>query len=97
MVVNDLSPSNINVVSQKSIGADEVQLCAQALCLESMLNTVVPEGALFYGQTKRRLIVVFDAELRELTLDVIAKCRELLVTAKTPAPFTKIKNVIVVH
>jgi CRISPR-associated exonuclease Cas4 len=72
--------------------ADEVQLCAQALCLESMLNTVVPEGALFYGQTKRRLIVVFDAELRELTLDVIAKCRELLVTAKTPAPIYEEKK-----
>lgn len=34
--------------------ADEVQLCAQALCLEEMTGRPVPEGALFYAETKRR-------------------------------------------
>ena len=47
--------------------ADEVQLCAQALCLEEMTGHAVPEGALFYAETKRRLVVPFDAELRRLT------------------------------
>jgi CRISPR-associated exonuclease Cas4 len=47
--------------------ADEVQLCAQALCLEEMTGRAVPEGALFYAETKRRLAVPFDAELRLLT------------------------------
>ena len=41
--------------------ADEVQLCAQAMCLEEMLNVEVPSGALFYGTTRRRMEVRFDA------------------------------------
>ena len=41
--------------------ADLVQLCAQALCLEEMLGTPVPAGALFYGETRRRHDVAFDA------------------------------------
>ena len=43
---------------------DRVQLCAQAICLEEMLGTAVPAGALFYGKSRRRQDVVFDAELR---------------------------------
>jgi CRISPR-associated exonuclease Cas4 len=46
--------------------ADEMQPCAQALCLEVMTGRPVPEGALFYGETKRRVVVPFDAELRRL-------------------------------
>ncbi len=53
--------------------ADEVQLCAQALCLEEMLSVPVPVGALFYGKTRRRRHdVAFDTPLRTLTLEVIA-------------------------
>lgn len=44
----------------KAHRADEVQLCAQAICLEEMCNVDVPEGALFYGVTRRRLPVTFD-------------------------------------
>lgn len=53
--------------------ADEVQLCAHGLCLEEMTGTPVPEGALFYAQTKRRVVVPFDAELRALTKAVFAE------------------------
>jgi CRISPR-associated exonuclease Cas4 len=49
--------------------ADEVQLCAQALCLEEMTGRPVPEGALFYGETRRRVVVSFNAALRNLTED----------------------------
>lgn len=52
----------------KAHRADEVQLCAQAICLEEMFGTSVPEGALFYGVTRRRLAVSFDDDLR-LCLD----------------------------
>jgi CRISPR-associated exonuclease Cas4 len=65
--------------------ADEVQLCAQALCLEHMLAHPIPEGALYYGQTRRRTAVAFDAPLRELTLDTIAKVRAMLESAQTPS------------
>lgn len=68
----------------KAHRADEVQLCAQALCLEVMLEQVIGGGALFYGQTRRRKDVPFDAGLRELTLRVIADTRAMLVSGKTP-------------
>ena len=44
--------------------ADELQLCAQAMCLEEMLCCPVPEGALYYGETRRRTPVRFSPELR---------------------------------
>jgi CRISPR-associated exonuclease Cas4 len=65
--------------------ADEVQLCAQALCLEEMTSRPVPEGALFYAETKRRTIVAFDVELRRLTETTIDQLRELFATNRTPA------------
>ena len=66
--------------------ADEVQLCAQAMCLEEMLEKPVPEGALFYGRSRRRKAVVFDAELRELTERVAADTWSLLAAGDTPTP-----------
>lgn len=68
----------------KAHRADEVQLCAQALCLESMLHQSVPAGALYYGQTRRRADVLFDAELRQLTLDTIVAVRTMIAAGKTP-------------
>ncbi|MES1954818.1 CRISPR-associated protein Cas4 [Salinisphaera hydrothermalis] len=68
----------------KAHRADEVQLCAQALCLEEMLECEIGEGALFYGQTKRRSRVEFDQTLRELTVQVIDETRSLLTSGRTP-------------
>ena len=62
----------------KAHRADEVQLCAQALCLESMLDQQIHAGALYYGATRRRVDVCFDDELRQLTLDTIAAVRSML-------------------
>lgn len=64
--------------------ADEVQLCAQALCLEEMTGQQVPEGALFYAVTKRRVVVPFDAELRQLTEDVTLAFAAILAEGRTP-------------
>lgn len=65
--------------------ADEVQLCAQALCLEEMTGRPVPEGALFYALTKRRLVVPFDTELRRLTEDTAAAFAALVAERRTPS------------
>ena len=70
----------------KAHHADEVQLCAQALCLEEMLGMPVLEGALFYGETRRRLPVVFDTELREMTRQSIEACRTMVRVGQTPPP-----------
>ena len=66
--------------------ADEVQLCAQALCLEEMTGRPVPEGALFYAETKRRVVVAFDADLRQLTQATAADLAEVFRTGRTPPP-----------
>lgn len=68
----------------KTHRADEVQLCAQALCLEAMLSCHIPSGALFYGKTRRRKDISFDAELRQLTQDTITATRDLLIEGRTP-------------
>lgn len=64
--------------------ADEVQVCAQALCLEEMTGCRVPEGALFYGETKRRVTVRFDDELRRYTEETVTKLRDVFSTLQTP-------------
>jgi CRISPR-associated exonuclease Cas4 len=66
--------------------ADEVQLCAQALCLEEMTGRRVPEGALFYGETRRRVTVPFDASLRKLTEDTALAFAALIAEGRTPPP-----------
>ena len=64
--------------------ADEVQLCAQALCLEEMLNVTIPSGCLFYGKTRRRTKVSFDDELRTVTIETIERLHELITKRVTP-------------
>lgn len=65
---------------------DEVQLCAQALCLEEMLEQAIPRGYLYYGKPRRRTEVIFDATLRGKTTETISNVRTLLDTGQTPAP-----------
>lgn len=69
---------------------DKVQLCAQAICLEEMLDTGVACGALFYGRNRRRQDVFFDDALRQETEDAAEKLHELIASGRTPGPvYTK--------
>lgn len=70
----------------KKNDADRVQLCAQALCLEDMLDIVIAEGALYYGQTHRRQTVTFDEILRRKTIGTIHAVQELLAQIVLPPP-----------
>lgn len=70
----------------KAHDADKVQLCAQALCLEDMLGLPVPEGALFYGATRRRQAVNFDDALRGLTAQTAKSVHDLLQNGRLPLP-----------
>jgi len=68
----------------------EVQLCAQALCLEEMLDVNISEGALYYGKAGRRLEVVFTTDLRSETEQAAARLHELVCSGHTPkASFEK--------
>jgi CRISPR-associated exonuclease Cas4 len=66
--------------------SDKVQLCAQALCLEEMLDVHISEGALFYGRTRHRLDVVFDEPLRRETEEITLKTRQIITSGETPPP-----------
>lgn len=66
--------------------ADEVQLCAQGLCLEEMTGQPVPEGALYYAETHRRVTVPFDANLRALTEATVTALAQVFSNRKIPAP-----------
>lgn len=70
----------------KANRCDEVQLCAQAVCLEEMLSVRVPAGALFYGRTRRRTDVRFDADLRSITERAARRLHALFESRRTPGP-----------
>ncbi len=63
---------------------DEVQLCAQAMCLEEMLLTEIPGGYLYYGESRRRTEVVFSQELRTYVEDICREMHELYQRGYTP-------------
>lgn len=71
--------------SLKAHRADEVQLCAEALCLEEMTGRDVPEGALFYGKRRRRVPVTFDHDLRALTIGIAGDARAAFAAGHVPA------------
>lgn len=63
---------------------DEVQLCAQALCLEEMHRTRIDRGALYYGKNRRRKEIAMDESLRGATLDLIHSLRNMIQSQRTP-------------
>ena len=73
----------------KADNCDKVQLCAQAMCIEEMLSLAIPEGALFYGQTRHRHGVVFDAILRREVEDTAQRAHTLIASGRTPPPIYK--------
>jgi len=63
---------------------DRVQLCAQAMCMEEMLDVEIPAGALFYGKIRRRQDVDFDIALRSETEAAAKRLHELVESGITP-------------
>lgn len=68
----------------KEGNADALQLCAQAMCLEAMLCCEIPEGALYYGQTRRRERISFTEELRTQVKNLLTQMHELSQRGHTP-------------
>ncbi len=62
----------------------KVQVCAQALCLEEMLNIKIPHAFIYYASSERRLKVQLDSEIRSLTKETIQKVKSLLASQKIP-------------
>ncbi len=63
---------------------DDIQLCAQALCLEEMFRTEVPIGYIYHAASKRRREVIFGQQLRDETEKTIIAVRELLASGRVP-------------
>lgn len=70
--------------SPKIDACDEVQLCAQAICLEEMLKTSILQGAFFYGKPRRRKEVDISDNLRQQTEDAARQLHMLLASGITP-------------
>lgn len=83
---DELKPVEYKRGKPKPEPMDEIQLCAQALCLEEMTGQRINEGALWYMQTSHRLPITFSPELRAKTFAIIDQVRSLLNSGKTPAP-----------
>lgn len=94
------SPSGISIPGQEGLwqpypveykrgvpkvtDADRLQLCAQAMCLEEMLCCDIPEGALFYGEIRRREVVDLDEALRDQVRKLLDKMHDLYRRSYTP-------------
>lgn len=63
---------------------DTLQLCGQAMCLEEMLCCDIPEGALYYGEIRRRERVVFTPELRGQVRELLTQMHDLYKRGHTP-------------
>lgn len=63
---------------------DEVQLCAQAICLEEMLGTKIDKGAIYYGENRRREEILFSDELRARVYELTEEMHQLFRKGYTP-------------
>ncbi len=68
---------------------DDVQLCAQAMCLEEMLGSTVPAGAIYHIRSKRRREILFTPQLRSKTARAATRLHELIDRRSTPLPVPK--------
>lgn len=74
----------------KEDSTDEVQLCAQVICLEEMLKCSISEGAIYYFKIRKRISIPITNELRTETINLSKKFHELIASEKTPkAKYTK--------
>ena len=65
---------------------DDLQLAAQALCLEEMTDKSVPKGAIFHASSKRRREVIIDGNLKDAVITTITEIRTCLDSGKLPPP-----------
>jgi CRISPR-associated exonuclease Cas4 len=77
-------PVEFKVGKRREFENDDVQLCAQALCLEEMLGVAISRGAIFHAQSKRRREVEFNADLRARTEQAAADVHQFLTNDSVP-------------
>lgn len=80
----DLVPIEYKHGSPKENNADELQLCAQAVCLEEMFQTGIAKGFLYYGENRRRSLVEFTDDLRSEVKKMTEEMHALFQRGHTP-------------
>jgi CRISPR-associated exonuclease Cas4 len=65
---------------------DELQVCAQALCLEEMTGQEIRQGYIYYAHSHQRVLVEIDQALRQMAIETIGLVTNLLMTGKMPTP-----------
>lgn len=73
----------------KEDNEDELQLCAQAICLEEMFQVDISKGYLYYGENRRRTCVEFTQELRDMVMKYSKEMHDLFQRGYTPNVKTK--------
>ena len=68
---------------------DNIQLCAQALCLEEMTGQTIAQGEIFYWRSRQRITIPFDDDLRQRTETTISHAHRLITTNHIPAPISQ--------
>jgi CRISPR-associated exonuclease Cas4 len=71
---------------------DDVQLCAQAICLEEMLGCKISHGYFYYGQIRHRHKVLLNKNLRDIVNDLSGQMHKLFDVNHTPETDRKLKN-----
>jgi CRISPR-associated exonuclease Cas4 len=71
---------------------DDVQLAAQALCLEEMLGTSIERGAIFHAGSKRRRVIEVTVPLRKEVAMVVTAIRAMLANDRLPEPTTETRR-----
>jgi CRISPR-associated exonuclease Cas4 len=81
---DQIYPVEYKVGSSAKWKNDHLQLCAQALALEEMLNINIPRAFMYYAASHQRLIVDLNDDLRCQTIKTIEQVRQMLITTKCP-------------
>ncbi len=84
-----LFPVEFKIGKRRQWTNDDVQLCAQALCLEEMFGIAVPRGAVFHGDSKRRREVELSLDLRVKTEETSRMLHRLLLNDRIPSAIYK--------
>jgi CRISPR-associated exonuclease Cas4 len=84
-----LFPVEYKKSKRRQFDNDDVQLCAQALCLEEMLGCRIERGAIFHAASKRRREIDFDTPLRALTEATVADLHRMMEARTVPAAVLK--------
>jgi CRISPR-associated exonuclease Cas4 len=82
---DEIIPVEYKKGKKREFDNDNIQLAAQALCLEEMFQTVIKRGFIYHATSKRRREVLFDEALRRDTIATVENVRKLLQTQTIPA------------